>query len=136
MNGTRKCSLDECPDPAVIWFAQQGFCVPHFLSLCYEDLNRFDGRAHGSEVDHPGSAAVRAFVEDCSRCALEMSLKCRHLDNLQRGRLLDILLWASELLPNPSVVVRETHSRVLEELRIKESHLIERNYSARSWEPA
>ncbi len=99
MNGTRKCSLYACPDPAVIWFAQQRLCVPHFLSRCYEDLNRFDVRAHGSEVDHSGSAGLKAFVEDCSRCALEVSLKCQHLDNLQRGRLLDILLWVRELLP-------------------------------------
>ena len=136
MNEARKCNLDSCADPAVICFTQQELCLPHFLSRCYEDLNRFDVRAHGSQVSHSGPAGLKDFVEECSRCALEVSLKCQHLDNLQRGRLLDILLWASELLPKSSVVVRETHSRVLEELRIKESYLIDRNDSALSCEPA
>jgi hypothetical protein len=40
---------------------------------------------------------MRAFIEECSRKALDLSLQCKELDNLQRGRLLDILLWAGEL---------------------------------------
>lgn len=108
MNASRKCSLDSCPNPVVICYSQQEFCLHHFLSRCYDDLNRFDVRANGSEVSHSGPPALKAFVEECSRCALEVSLQCQNLDNLQRGRLLDILLWASELLPKTSVVVRST----------------------------
>jgi hypothetical protein len=40
---------------------------------------------------------MRAFIEECSRKALEVSLHSENLTNLQRGRLLDILLWAGEL---------------------------------------
>jgi len=40
---------------------------------------------------------MRAFVEECSRKALDVSLQSENLSNLQRGRLLDILLWAGEL---------------------------------------
>ena len=43
------------------------------------------------------TAAMRLFVEECSRQALEVSFRCESLTNLQRGRLLDILLWAGEL---------------------------------------
>ena len=42
-------------------------------------------------------AAIRAFIEECSRKALDISLHSENLTNLQRGRLLDILLWAGEL---------------------------------------
>jgi len=42
-------------------------------------------------------ASLRGFVEECSRRALDVALRCESLDNLQRGRLLDILLWAGEL---------------------------------------
>lgn len=42
-------------------------------------------------------ASLRAFVEECSRKALDISLHSENLTNLQRGRLLDILLWAGEL---------------------------------------
>jgi hypothetical protein len=40
---------------------------------------------------------MRAFIEECSRKALDISLQSENLTNLQRGRLLDILLWAGEL---------------------------------------
>jgi hypothetical protein len=99
VNGNRKCSVDSCGDLAVTSFAQQDLCLHHFLSRCYENLDRFDVRGRGSELDHRRSATLKAFVEECSRRALEVSLQCQHLDNLQRGRLLDILLWAGELLP-------------------------------------
>lgn len=42
-------------------------------------------------------AYMREFVEECSRKALDVSLHSESLTNLQRGRLLDILLWAGEL---------------------------------------
>jgi hypothetical protein len=77
--------------------AQQDFCVDHFIELCYENLRRIDprGRREGRlPLELP---LLRAFVEECSRRALEVAMRCEHLDNLQRGRLLDILLWAGEL---------------------------------------
>jgi hypothetical protein len=108
VNSTGTCSLGGCADPAVTYFARQDLCIRHFLSCCYEDLDRFDVRSRRSEVDRCGPARLKAFVEECSRCALEVSLRCEHLDNLQRARLLDILLWAGELLPKASVVVVST----------------------------
>jgi hypothetical protein len=106
----RKCSLDSCADPVVTCFAQRDLCLHHFLSRCYEDLDRFALSGRGSQVDS-ASAALMAFVEECSRRALEVSLQCPHLDNLQRGRLLDILLRASELLPEASAVRSIASSR-------------------------
>jgi hypothetical protein len=43
------------------------------------------------------AASMRAFIEECSRKALDVSLHCQNLSNLERGRLLEILLWAGEL---------------------------------------
>ncbi len=106
MNGAGRCSLDSCPGPAVTRFVQRELCSQHFLSQCYEDLDRLDARARSSQLDHCGAATLKIFVEECSRCALEVSLKCEHLDNLMRARLLDILLWAAELLPKTSTDAR------------------------------
>lgn len=106
VNGARKCVLDSCPDSAVTYFAQRDFCVRHFVSYCYEELDRLDARRNAPQADHSESVALKAFVEECSRCALEVSLKCENLGNLQRARLLDILLWAGELLPKASANAR------------------------------
>jgi hypothetical protein len=54
---------------------------------------------------------MRAFIEECSRKALDVSLQSENLSNLQRGRLLDILLWAGELfllLRAPRLVFAES----------------------------
>jgi len=53
---------------------------------------------------------MRAFVEECSRKALDVSLQSEDLSNLERGRLLDILLWAGELfllLRAPRIILTE-----------------------------
>lgn len=47
------------------------------------------GRAVLEEAKHA--------VEECSRRVLEVSLGTSGLSNLQRARLLDILLWASDI---------------------------------------
>ncbi len=91
------CAVDFCEGAGVASLAQQDFCLNHFIELCYENLQRIDPRGQGTgrlPLDLP---ALRAFIEECSRRALDVALHCEDIDNLQRGRLLDILLWAGEL---------------------------------------
>ena len=91
------CAVDFCEGAGVASLAQQDFCLNHFIDLCYENLQRIDPRGQRTgrlPLDLP---ALRAFIEECSRRALDVALHCEDIDNLQRGRLLDILLWAGEL---------------------------------------
>lgn len=91
------CAVDFCEGAAVASLAQQDFCLSHFIDLCYENLQRIDPRTQKVGRMPLELPALRAFVEECSRRALEVALHCEEIDNLQRGRLLDILLWAGEL---------------------------------------
>lgn len=77
--------------------AQQDFCLNHFIELCYENLHRIDPRSRRVGRVSLDLPTLRAFIEECSRRALDVALHCEEIDNLQRGRLLDILLWAGEL---------------------------------------
>jgi len=97
MSGNRSCALDSCKGAAVTSLAQQDLCLNHFLSGCYENLDRMDPRGRRFRKEAADTAAMRMFVEECSRKALEVSVRCEELTNLQRGRILDILLWAGEL---------------------------------------
>jgi len=97
MSGNRSCALDSCKSAAVTRLAQQDLCLNHFLSRCYENLDRIDPRGKRMRKEAAETAAMRIFVEECSRKALEVSVHCEELTNLQRGRILDILLWAGEL---------------------------------------
>jgi hypothetical protein len=91
------CAVDFCDQVAVAILAQQYFCVDHFIELCYENLDRIDPRGQKPGRMPLALPTLRAFIEECSRRALDVALHCRDLSNLQRGRLLDILLWAGEL---------------------------------------
>jgi len=91
------CAVDFCEGTAVASLAQQNFCLNHFIDLCYENLQRIDPRSQKMGRVNLDRALQRAFIEECSRRALDVALHCEDIDNLQRGRLLDILLWAGEL---------------------------------------
>ena len=97
MSEERICAVDFCEGAGVASLAQQDFCLNHFIDLCYENLQRIDPRAQRVGRVPLELPALRAFIEECSRRALDVALHCEDIDNLQRGRLLDILLWAGEL---------------------------------------
>jgi hypothetical protein len=89
--------VDACSGAAITSLDRQALCLNHFLSRCYKELERLDPRARKFSDGPVDLVAMRAFVEECSRRALDVSLQSKNLSNLQRGRLLDILLWAGEL---------------------------------------
>jgi len=97
MGTERNCIVDSCENAAAASLAQQDLCLDHFLCRCYEHLDRLDPRRDGSGLGSVHIDLTKTFVEECSRKALDVSLQFPNLTNLQRGRLLDILLWAGEL---------------------------------------
>ena len=93
----RNCSAIACSSSAVVCLDQQDFCLNHFLIYCYQRLESLDPRNRRVLAGPVNLVSMRAFIEECSRKALDISLRSENLTNLQRGRLLDILLWAGEL---------------------------------------
>src|SRR5437867_2378094 len=93
----RNCTVASCGRAAITSLGQQVLCVNHFLLRCYEKLDGLDPRGRKFTGEPIDLAAMRGFIEECSRKALDVSLQCEELSNLERGRLLDILLWAGEL---------------------------------------
>jgi hypothetical protein len=93
----RNCCESACDSAAATSLDQQPLCLNHFLLRCYAGLEAVDPRGQKSREERVDLAAMRAFIEECSHRALEVSLQSENLSNLERARLLDILLWASEL---------------------------------------
>jgi len=93
----RNCAEQSCRRTSVASLNQQDLCLEHFLRSCYETLERLDPRGRYFVSQSIDMASMRAFIEECSRKALDISLHSKKLSNLERGRLLDILLWAGEL---------------------------------------
>jgi hypothetical protein len=93
----RNCRVGSCGSAAITSLDHQALCLNHFLRRCYEKLELVDPRGRKFTAEPVDLASMRAFIEECSRKALDVSLQSQNLSNLQRGRLLDILLWAGEL---------------------------------------
>src|SRR6267154_1306227 len=97
MLASRNCRMGSCNGAAVATLDNQALCLNHFLSRCYEKLEKLEPRGRKFSAEPIDLTSMRAFIEECSRKALDVSLQSENLSNLQRGRLLDILLWAGEL---------------------------------------
>ena len=91
------CSERACDSAAATSLDEQAFCLNHFFLRCYARLEAVDPRGQKSREDRVDLASMRAFIEECSQKALEISLHYENLTNLERARLLDILLWSGEL---------------------------------------
>jgi hypothetical protein len=98
------CDVEHCGLPAVAPLTATSesrtrarfFCLPHFIEHCYEALRR----CKPSQFPSPDSAAFESenrFLEECAEQAALLVCPLRGFDNLDRARLFDIFLWASEL---------------------------------------
>ena len=106
--GEPKCKLDFCTKSAIISLESLGLCLEHFLSSCYERMDYLDPMVRSRSLEEPHRRAAYAFLEECSDRALLLALQQEHLTNLDRSRLLNILLLARHLqltLKNPLGIV-------------------------------
>jgi hypothetical protein len=92
-----RCDADHCGRPAMSTVDLHFLCVDHFISYSYERLNRCRPIPF-SDLDNRATEANERFLQQCSDQAANLLRPMRGLDNLDRARLFDILLWASELV--------------------------------------
>jgi len=122
LRGKRNCRVGSCGGAAITSMDRQALCVNHFVSRCYEELDRVDPRGRKFTAEPVDVASMRAFIEECSRKALDISLQSQALSNLQRGRLLDILLWAGELF----LLLRVPRVTLAQSIASSEGHIAAR----------
>jgi len=91
------------------WLELRRFCVNHFIVECYERLNRCNASPF-ADPDEASSVSLDRFLDSCAQQAASLVHPIRGLDNLERARLFDILLWSSELAAKRSVLRSEKAS--------------------------
>src|SRR5271155_3386200 len=97
-NSAKTCAVAGCRGAFAAALEGRPLCLDHFFARCYEALESYDGRRDFARgVPEPERTQLRGFLEECSTQALHVCLRGENLDNLQRSRLLDVLLWAGEL---------------------------------------
>ena len=97
MPGKAKCQLDSCANSALISLESLGLCLEHFLSTCYERLDNLEPKIRRRTLEQTQVQTVYAFLEECSDRALLIALQQDNLSNLDRSRLLNILLLTRHL---------------------------------------
>jgi hypothetical protein len=97
VSGKAKCQLESCANSALISLESLGLCLEHFLSTCYERLDHLEPKIRRRTLEEPQVQPVYAFLEECSDRALLIALQQEHLTNLDRSRLLNILLLTRHL---------------------------------------
>ena len=96
MHRSESCCRADCLRPSVTSLAAERFCFDHFFERCYQLLERIDARTRNGAP--PSSSPEQNFmVNECAQRVLELSLRSTALSNLERARLLDILLWSGDL---------------------------------------
>ena len=71
-------------------------CLEHFLTACYEQFDQFLGWHH-EPYDPARAESVRRFHDEFTRQASVLLESPRHLSNLERARLIDIVARAKAL---------------------------------------
>ena len=93
------CDSAECSQHAVAWIDFRFLCVAHLVSHCYDRLEEYEraGSAHAAAIHDAKGQPNSNFLEDCPARIASLLITHAGLENIERARLLDILLWANEL---------------------------------------
>lgn len=94
----KSCGYAACLEHGITSLGNEDLCCDHFVLRSYEFLEQVDAERAKHVAEHFYTAALTNAVNGCLQGALEVSLRSEALNNLQKARLLDIMLWAGEFV--------------------------------------
>ncbi len=95
MNGT--CCVAGCRHPSATVLDVRLLCRDHFFEDCYAQMEKFSQGLRQPGFQDSNGEAVRHYLAECSRQAADLAGEDASLSNLERARVLDVLLLASEV---------------------------------------
>jgi hypothetical protein len=101
MHNPERCDRRGCARPVITTFCKEALCLDHFCSRSYEFLNATDERGQLSTASNLPTAEQIQTADECARRTLDICMSKMLLNNLERARLLDILLWCGDLVSFP-----------------------------------
>jgi hypothetical protein len=97
MQNIEQCSTPGCGQAVAASLDGDAVCRQHFISVCYARLDHYEEIRKGPGLSAVDTESVRRFIHECTRHADQMEHLAQDLDNLDRAKLLHIILSASEL---------------------------------------
>jgi hypothetical protein len=97
-----KCSEEKCSRAATTSLDRRPFCSEHFILAAYRFLDEAAVQLRYTSQQGPSTAELARRLDDCTRGTTALAMSSAdaksETNNLTRARLVDILLWAAELL--------------------------------------
>jgi hypothetical protein len=97
MTTSERCAIANCEETVAASLDSQALCREHFILVCYKQLDRYEEIRKGPGLSATDTEPVRRFVHEATRAADALEHEAKNLDNLERAKLLHIILSASEL---------------------------------------
>jgi hypothetical protein len=97
MTNKDQCSVASCDHAAGASLDGEPLCREHFILVCYKRLDHYDEIRKGPGLSATDTESVRRFIHESTRHADEIEHSAQDLDNLDRAKLLHIILSASDL---------------------------------------
>lgn len=98
MHASGSCQCSGCSRPVVTIFRHEPLCLDHFCSKSYEFLDSVDQHLQSNSASPSCTTEQLRVADECARKALDICLSKIMLINLERARLLDILLWSGDIV--------------------------------------
>jgi hypothetical protein len=96
MHESKRCHRDGCAQLAITTFRGEMFCLEHFCCRCYQFLERI-GQCTVNGANSSVTIEQALLADECARRTIDICLNADGLNNLERARLLDILLWCGDI---------------------------------------
>ena len=95
---SKTCAETGCSQHAILLLDKRSFCAEHLASHCYSRLQECEqGEATPFSATEAAISSDTVFLDECRTKLASLLVVYTRLTNIERARLLDILLWASEL---------------------------------------
>jgi len=91
------CSSGNCTKSALIILGGEHLCLDHFFAKCYERLDSLESLVRRGFLDAAERHRIRNLLDECATRTLFVCLRNTPDTNLDRSRLLEILLQCGDL---------------------------------------
>lgn len=92
-----RCSESACTETAVVLIGEQRLCSKHFIERSYQQLESISAGMREASFDEKNAETSARRLEECMRGAADIACNAEPPSKLERARVIDVLLWASEL---------------------------------------
>jgi len=92
-----RCTEQGCTESAIVLIGENWLCNQHFIERSYRQLEEISAEMREASLQESNAEESARRLEECMRGAADIACSPVPPSNLERARVIDVLLWASEL---------------------------------------